>query len=529
MRSCFYALMGMCIALSPVFAQNLTDDPEAVPQYGVFEITLNAAPGERNPFFDVELQVRFTRPDQTVAVTDGFYDGGEAFKARAYCNQTGEWKWRTVSNLDALNGRSGSFKVARSSLKGKLKKHPDDPRQFAYDNGEWFLHIGDTGYRYVTDTEPEWQAYIDQAAEAGFSKIRTWFCRGRGDVQALFTESRDGMDLPYWREIDRRMTYALNHHPGVIFQLIPYGEDSEELIRYGEGDRASIFAARYAQARFSAFPNVYWAVSNDRLIVHGRFEHNYDASWYTIDRIGRDMKNREPWGTLITNHQRRHDGYSFVDEPWSGIITLEDQDQVTGAIVLQYWRMGDDPVVLDEDRYELYIPPAHPMYFFRRLMWANLLSGGSATYGGLRTYEAYDGKERGVRGYYDAIKEGTLKGGARDLPAIRKFFTDSGLTLVGMTPCDEMAGYDPQSFKCIRDDKHIIVYAANPDSRTPEKADALNEPAEIEIHLTWGEYNVHWFHPVTGEWTAAENVIGGHDRKLKAPFPGDAVLMLSRI
>jgi hypothetical protein len=32
-----------------------------------------------------------------------------------------------------------------------------------YDNGEWFLHIGDTGYRYVVDTEPEWQRYLDQA------------------------------------------------------------------------------------------------------------------------------------------------------------------------------------------------------------------------------------------------------------------------------------------------------------------------------------------------------------------------------
>ncbi len=63
--------------------------------------------------------------------------------------------------------RTGRFIVtAHSALpgaKGKLRGHRIDSYQFQYDNGDWFLHIGDTGYRYVVDTEPEWKAYIDQA------------------------------------------------------------------------------------------------------------------------------------------------------------------------------------------------------------------------------------------------------------------------------------------------------------------------------------------------------------------------------
>ena len=63
--------------------------------------------------------------------------------------------------------RTGRFIVtAHSALagaKGKLRGHRKDSYQFQYDNGDWFLHIGDTGYRYVVDTEPEWKAYIDQA------------------------------------------------------------------------------------------------------------------------------------------------------------------------------------------------------------------------------------------------------------------------------------------------------------------------------------------------------------------------------
>ena len=170
----------------------LTRDAQQVPQYGVFEFSITAVVNDRHPIFETNFTVVFTRPDGSVVTAEGFYDGGGTYKARAYANALGEWKWRTQSNVSELNEQSGSFFVVPSSLKGQLKHHPDDPYQFAYDNGDWFLHIGDTGYRYVADTEPEWKAYIDQAEAAGFTKIRTWFNRGRRDVQALFnwTERR---------------------------------------------------------------------------------------------------------------------------------------------------------------------------------------------------------------------------------------------------------------------------------------------------------------------------------------------------
>jgi hypothetical protein len=183
--------------------------------------------------------------------------------------QTGPWQWRSVANRPALDGKRGTFEVRPSPLPGKLRQHPQDPRQFAYDNGEWFLHLGDTAYRYVTDTEPLWQQYLDEAAQVGFNKIRTWFCRGRHDVTALFTKDRQGLDLAYWDEIERRLLYALEKYPHIQFQLIPYGEDWPELRRYGEGDRAALLVARYAQARFSAFPNVQWCISNDSHISPG--------------------------------------------------------------------------------------------------------------------------------------------------------------------------------------------------------------------------------------------------------------------
>jgi hypothetical protein len=502
------------------------DDGRAA-QRGVYELALEVA-GELADPWAVEFTVSFTRPDGSIVRVDGFYDGGRTFRARAYCDAEGRWMWTSASNAQGLDGRKGMFEVVASKLPGKLRRHPQDPYQFAYDNGDWFLHIGDTGYRYLARSEPMWKQYIDQAAQKGATKIRAWYCESRGGVEALFAEGRRGMDVSYWQEMDRRVAYALQRHPRVMFQLIPYGEDTAELLRYGKDDPMARLVARYAQARLSAFPNVTWCISNDREIVpDGRPVKGRQVPAGIIDRIGRDMAAREPWGTLLTNHQARGTGYAFAGAPWSDIVTLEDIDQVHGKILLDYRARAKVPVINDEDRYELYKSPRDPRYFFRRLMWASLLSGGHATYGGLKTYEAFDGADRGVQGYFDAKKEGKLAGGADDFVHIHRFFSESGLTLVGLKPDDAAAGGDPLRWKCSRDERTVIIYLANPDGRKPESDRPAALAPAVSINLPERDFASRWFSPSTGRFSPEPSpTIGGGAVELRAPGGGDWVLLL---
>lgn len=486
--------------------------------------------GSGNPFFDVNLQFIFTQPDGKEIVAEGFYRGKNQWGGRAYCRQLGQWRWRTLANDPSLANKQGTFEVVPSELPGKLRRHPEDGRQFAYDNGQWFLHLGDTGYRYVTDTEPLWQQYIDEAAEVGFTKIRVWFCKGRSDIAAVFAPDRQGMDIAYWDEAERRLVYALEKYPRIQFQLIIYGEDIAELRRYGENDRAALLVARYAQARFSAFPNVQWCISNDAIISSSPGKRNADPA--TIDRIGRDLRQREPWDTLLSNHQARFRGYFFLAAPWSDIITLEDQDQVAGALILQYRALGKTPVVLDEDRYGIYISPAHDRYFFRRLMWASLLSGGHATYGGLNTYEPFSGadKIKGVQGYLTAVRTGRLDDGAADFRWIQGFFHDAGVTLVGLQPNDAMAGNNGCQTKVIAGDKIIIAYLQNPDDVVAQNANVAESAAVGRLHLPSGNWRIRWFDPRTGQWHGNSDpgeISGGITHNFNSPFPGDAVLLLT--
>lgn len=524
-----------CCAAAACAQQYLVSGSDEAPHRGVYEVRLHAKPPPAVEDSALDLRVTFTLPSGAQTTVDGFHDGDGLFKARAYVAEQGLWRWRSTSAIEALDGQSGSFHAGPSPLRGKLRRHPGDPRQFAYDNGDWFLHIGDTGYRYVVASEPHWRAYIDQAAAMGATKIRTWFAQSRNNVEALFNGQRTALAVPYWQEIERRIVYALNHHPDVILQLIPYAEDTGEIRRYADGDAFSQLIARHAQARWSAFPNIHWTITNDREIVRGDAAlTGRQVRWSTIDRMGRDMAAREPWGTLITNHQMRFSGYDFTDAEWSDVITIEDLDQLTGKAILDYRSRRAQPIVNDEDRYELYRNPGNHRYFFRRLMWASLLSGGHATYGGLRTFEAYDDTGiRGVSGYYDANRAGILYQGAHDFVHIHKFFRDTRLTLAGLVPDDAFAGGDPQRWKCIRDESTIIVYLANPDGPSPAAENPGEKPAWVELTLPQGDWRVRWFDPKSGTWIGEPNTASG-TRRLESPVraqglaAGDWVLLLQR-
>jgi hypothetical protein len=275
-------------------------------------------------------------------------------------------------------------------------------------------------------------------------------------------------------------------------------------------------------------PNIYWCISNDREIVAGGKLTGRKILRRTIDRIGKDMAAREPWGTLMTNHQSRWKGYDFVSSDWSDIVTLEDLDQVDGRIFKEYYNKRAVPIVLDEDRYEHWRNPKHDRYYFRRLMWASLLSGGQATYGGLKTYEPYDGNIAGVQGYFDAIAAGKLEHGADDFVHIHAFFADSGLTLVNMKPDDGMVGDQPGRFKCIHNDKAYIVYLANPDKGKPGEAKADGEIPRVTIQLPEGTFHTRWFNPRMAQWTDGGNV-PGNKQTLTAPGGEDWVLLLESV
>jgi hypothetical protein len=227
---------------------------------------------------------------------------------------------------------------------------------FSTITGTGFCTLVNTGYRFLVPSEPEWRAYIDQAVRVmGATKIRTWFALGRHDIAAALAPDKRSLNLGFWQEMDRRLVYVQTAFPWVQVQVIVYAEDGGA-VSAAAAAAASPYAyvAEYAQARWSSFPIVQWCVAN-----------GISAS-VAVDAVGRAIAAREPWGTLITSHQRRGTGYAFARASWSRIVTLQTLDALIGREVASYRAVQRYPVVLGACvRWEALIPRLIDMYICR--------------------------------------------------------------------------------------------------------------------------------------------------------------------
>ena len=161
-------------------------------------------------------------------------------------------------------------------------------------------------------------------------------------------------------------------------------------------------------------------------------------------------------------------------------------------------------------------------------MWTSLLSGGHATYGGYRTYEAHAINDirkdtvdvRGIQGYYDGSAELT---GGNDFIHIQRFFQDAQLTLTGLVPDDDFVGGKPSHFKCIRDEKVCVIYLANPDHPSPESAKVSDKIPDVEVSTPGA--TAKWFSPTSGKWSEEFQIKTGI-YNLEAPSGGDWIILL---
>ena len=86
---------------------------QAAEQWGVYEAAF-ASPACDDPYVEVQLSARFMQGPRTVVVP-GFWDGGDMYRIRFSPPSSGDWRYETTSNRSELDGRAGSFTVAKPS------------------------------------------------------------------------------------------------------------------------------------------------------------------------------------------------------------------------------------------------------------------------------------------------------------------------------------------------------------------------------------------------------------------------------
>jgi len=376
-------LSAMCLLAHPV---------HAVEQWGVFETEFKAPPPAGSPM-DVKFSATFTQGPQRFTVP-GFWDGGDSFKLRFSPPDAGEWKFTTVSEIAALNGKSGNFTATNASGDNHGPIEVFKTFYLRYADGTPYHQYGTTCYAWVHQPRELEEQTLKTLAASPFNKIR--FCvfpksytynENEPDFFA-FKKGADGKfdfsqpDPEFWRHFEQRILDL--QELGVEADIIlwhPYDRWGFSEMGREHDDRY----LRYAIARLGAYRNVWWSLANEfDLMAPGAMAgHRGDKAMADWDRFFQILQNEDAHQRLRGIHNCR--GFYDHTRPWVTHTSVQHGDL---RRLLDWRREYGRPVVVDECGYEGNIPQGWGKLSAEEMVkkfWLGTMSGGYVGHG--ETYQ----------------------------------------------------------------------------------------------------------------------------------------------
>lgn len=502
-RVLIYARQIRIIGILSVFLPLL--GAARAPKWSVDEITLTSARAYANPYTEVQLSARFMGPGGASQTVLGFWDGDRTFRIRFTPAVEGKWSYKTSSNDPGMDGRTGSLQCVRaqSGNHGFVRRDASHPYYWIFDDGTRYLMVGTTYYEMIAAAldNDSWKTSVDNVAAYGIDKIRfrmhQKICGNRTDphpCSSPYGQDHDHLNLEHFRAADRVVQYLLGK--GVIADLMPFDSATNF---YGTDEQDERFL-KYVLARYAAYPNVIWCLSNEYMIVKSKT----DAFW---NRAGAMVREDDPnfargadlrplsihccgKGSGATSSK-----FYFYDQPWPVHAILQTGRKVPGDAVQPaiLANLGHNmPVVDDESGYmgdrlgqwrDGYDPAWH-----RQTLWAIYMAGASASTGDKGEYD--DGRPYHSTNWHDRPEYGDVK-------RLVDFFTTKGIAYWRMSPHNELSTGE-RDYVLAEPGRQYAVYAAAGGS--------------FRIKLAPGRYTVHRFNPRDGEDTALREVSGGWQR-----------------
>jgi hypothetical protein len=193
-------------------------------------------------------------------------------------------------------------------------------------------------------------------------------------------------NVDYWRKWESLLRHAreLNMVVSVIFYVDGRRPGVDPFSKKNMGGKDEQRYYQYAVARFAAFSNVMWDVTNEYRLFR-------DNAW--AEKMGTFIKEHDPYGHLISVHG--HGDFRFQTSSWADFAMYQSWDERGGYAFMLNNRKKQAatgrviPQVNEEYGYEDHYPtwggnrraPARSADSRRRLAWEIYMSGCYQTTG----------------------------------------------------------------------------------------------------------------------------------------------------
>jgi hypothetical protein len=490
---------------------------QEVSLWGTFETVLHNNRLYTNPFADTELEAAFLSPTGKTHKFFGFYDGdgngnqtGNIWKLRFMCTEIGIWRWAAEFS-DGVLGSSGSFDCVKSSLAGPLEIDKNNPHWLKKANGEHFLQRWYYLHELLFTKEGVWQQDVDNL-----------LVRNRYNMVAMLTTQADVLVSNHWnrREYDRPFFYPWTKGSGgtvlwssmdltswrKLDRVLEYLRDRDIYIYFFDGFFPNIaprfpdnpirerLYLRYALARLGAYSNVTHNIT---------FEFSEFMAPSRLNRIGRYIKEIDPFNLLLTAHDTQDFAGLVEREPWLDYANLQYREGTAGSADTSnqfvagnfYGKPVAATEMVWEGRNKLDAEQV------RRGAWGILMAGGFFLYG------EFDLGGTGVGDFG--------LGKAHPFLKIMLDYMES-VPYWEMNPHNELV-VERGSFCLANPGKEYVIYV--------ESGGAVT----ADLSAASGSLSVKWLNPRTGELTSVGAVKGGGPQIFTSPLTseGDWVLHLA--
>jgi hypothetical protein len=389
-----------------------------VTQERVAEWNIESQKSYADPFNDVDVDVIFTRGDQSWRVPT-FWRGGQRWTVRFAPPAPGSYSYHLEStdksNPD-LNGHSGRIKITTHSGSNPLFRHggvrvSPNKRYFEHADGTPFFWLGDTWWAGLSDRLP-WEGFTNLTADRrakGFTVVQIvaglvpdeeappdpGFCNEGGCVwDSQFKQ----LNPKYFDYADRRIQYLVDH--GLVPAIV--GGWRYVLPKIGVARMKKHW--RYIIARYGAYP-VFWLGGGEVFDPPPEVERKLGSTeWFKALKM--------PGWTEVVRYIRATDPYHHplavhgVDPPFDSSLqdeSLTDFELFQAghrgwpsiateiALLNKYYARTTvtKPLVVGEIGYEKQVGENYEDYQ-RAAFWLAMLNGAAGfTYGNISMADAY--------------------------------------------------------------------------------------------------------------------------------------------